>query len=217
VSTSTASGEQQLAAGEVTLAEDRRAQVLRSAATIIAERGMRGATMRAVAKHAGATTGMLTHYFSSRSDIVMQTLRFVSESMQTRARVAIEGIEPGEERLRAYLRASLPFDAEVEQAWRVWIAAYATALASPAARQMIGWRHELWWDILDEALEGLPLRNRGPADVGWPEQLNAFVMGLVIQEMTSDAVRLAPEQMEAAVVAFLLEPSKRTSARTRGA
>src|SRR5579871_5034981 len=90
----------------------RREQICRAAAKVIAEQGFAGTTMRMVAEEAGVSTGMLNHYFANRMAMLEETLIFVSTRQQEREAAAIEGLEPGEARLRALVRSVLPTDRE---------------------------------------------------------------------------------------------------------
>src|SRR5436190_7687530 len=95
----------------------RREQICRAAAKVIADQGFAGTTMRMVADEAGVSTGMLNHYFAKRMEMLEATLVFVSTRQQEREANAIEGIRPGERRLRALVRAVLPTNQESMEAW----------------------------------------------------------------------------------------------------
>src|SRR5437763_523410 len=83
----------------------RREQICRAAAKVISEQGFAGTTMRMVAEAAGVSTGMLNHYFSNRMEMLEETLVFVSQRQQAREAAAIDGLDPGEARLRALVRS----------------------------------------------------------------------------------------------------------------
>ena len=84
----------------------RREQICRAAAKVISEQGFAGTTMRMVAEEADCSTGMLNHYFANRMAMLVQTLLYVSERQQARETAAVTYIEPGEKRLRAWVRRS---------------------------------------------------------------------------------------------------------------
>lgn len=161
----------------------RREQICRAAAVVISERGFAGTTMRMVAEEAGVSTGMLNHYFSNRAEMLRETLLYVSQGMQARVASAIEGIEPGEKRLRELVRSLLPTDEPNSQSWRVWIAAYGASVREPELRETIGGRLSPWYDILDEALEGIVPHVKQPIPFSW--QLDALINGLVIQAIAT--------------------------------
>jgi TetR/AcrR family transcriptional regulator, transcriptional repressor of bet genes len=187
----------------------RREQILLSSAAVIAERGMAGMTMRAMAEHAGVSTGMLTHYFSNRADILLQTLEYVSVGTQRRQAAAIDNVPAGEERLRALLGATLPFTPESAQSWRVWIAAYGEAVHSPTIRNLIGGRHENYYAILERAVEGYDWET-GSGRERPGVQFNAYLTGIVVRHITSSEGLLTREQMEADVMNYVASQARRS-------
>jgi AcrR family transcriptional regulator len=164
----------------------RREQICRAAATVISREGFAGSTMRMVAEEAGVSTGMLNHYFANRQDLLTQALVFVSERAQGRMRESIQGIPPGRERLVALLDSALAEGQEVSETWRVWINAYGEAVRLADLRHTIESRLNSWYELIDEALEGLV-----PADddgsIPWAWRFDAILNGLAIQALTSEA------------------------------
>jgi AcrR family transcriptional regulator len=164
----------------------RREQICRAAATVISREGFAGSTMRMVAEEAGVSTGMLNHYFANRQDLLTQALVFVSERAQSRMHEAIQGIPPGRERLVALLDSALAEGQEVSETWRVWINAYGEAVRLADLRHTIESRLTSWYELIDEALEGLV-----PADddgsIPWSWRFDAILNGLAIQALTSEA------------------------------
>jgi AcrR family transcriptional regulator len=162
----------------------RREQICRAAAVVIAEQGFAGTTMRMVADEASVSTGMLNHYFANRAEMLREALLYVSQRMQAHVAQAIEGIEPGEERLRRLVQSLLPTDKDTIQSWRVWIAAYGASVREPDLRHTIGGRLSPWYDILDRALEGIVPATKQPIPFSW--QLDALINGLVIQAIATN-------------------------------
>ena len=180
----------------------RREQICRAAATVIAREGFAGTTLRKVADEAGVSTGMLNHYFSNRQDLLTQTLVFVSERTQGKAQVAMEDLPAGLPRLEGLLYSALPTDVSMNEGWRVWINAYGEAVHLPGLRSTIEDRLQLWYPILDHALEGL-VSPEAPGSLPWSWRLDAIINGLAIQALTSEAP-LAPELIRDEVIRMLL-------------
>jgi TetR/AcrR family transcriptional repressor of bet genes len=188
----------------------RREQICRAAAAVIAREGFSGSTMRMVAEEAGVSTGMLNHYFANRQDLLTQALAFVSERAQARMRRAIEGIPPGRERLVALLDSSLADDEQANEMWRVWINAYGEAVRLPALRHTIELRLISWYELIDQALEGLT-----PADahapIPWSWRLDAVLNGLAIQALTSEALLDGRQIRDEVIRTLLPEPHRAPS------
>lgn len=181
----------------------RREQICRAAAKVISEQGFAGTTMRMVAEEAGVSTGMLNHYFANRMEMLEETLLFVSQRQQARESAAIEGLEPGEDRLRALVRSVLPTDQDSTEAWRVWIAAHGASVRLSELRRVMASRNDLWFEILERGLEGIVPRT-GSEQVPYAWQLDALMNGLVIQAITTEA-DISLEDIEQVVVATALE------------
>ncbi|MEM6449545.1 MAG: TetR/AcrR family transcriptional regulator [Cyanobacteria bacterium P01_D01_bin.105] len=109
---------------ELTVAEkqaDRRAQVATAAMKLIAQQGLQGTSLRAIAHELGCTTGVLTHYFRNKDELLLFMLEVVMERLGEKMVAAAQGIE-GIDRLKVMMRAVLPTTDELSQIWRVWLA-----------------------------------------------------------------------------------------------
>jgi TetR/AcrR family transcriptional regulator, transcriptional repressor of bet genes len=191
----------------------RREQICRAAAKVISEQGFAGTTMRMVADEAGVSTGMLNHYFTNRMDMLEQTLLFVSTRQQSREAAAIEGVPPGEGRLRALIRSFLPTDQEKMEAWRVWIAAWGASVRLPELARVMASRNNLWFDIVERALEGIvPDSRRGTLPYVW--QFDATVNGLVIQAITTGE-KISFVDIERVLIGAALEHGHALSSRQK--
>jgi TetR/AcrR family transcriptional regulator, transcriptional repressor of bet genes len=187
----------------------RREQICRAAAKVISEQGFAGTTMRMVAEEAGVSTGMLNHYFANRMEMLEETLVFVSQRQQAHEAAAIEGLEPGEQRLRALVRSVLPTDQDTTEAWRVWIAAHGASVRLSELRRVMASRNDLWFDILERGLEGIvPHTGREKVPYAW--QFDALMNGLVTQAITTEA-DISFEDIEQVVVGTALEHARAVS------
>jgi TetR/AcrR family transcriptional repressor of bet genes len=164
----------------------RREQICRAAAAVIAREGFAGTTMRMVAEEAGVSTGMLNHYFANRQEILTHALVHVSERSQERYERAIQGIPAGRERLEALLDSVLADDAEALETWHVWINVSGEAIRLPALRRTVDERLSDWYALLARALEGLTPPDR-PGEIPWSWRVDAVLVGLTIQALTSEA------------------------------
>jgi AcrR family transcriptional regulator len=168
--------------------------------------------MRMVAEEAGVSTGMLNHYFANRMEMLEETLVFVSMRQQDQKFAAIDGLEPGEARLRALVRSVLPAGRETTEAWRVWIAARGATVALSELRRVMAARNDLWFDILSRALEGIvPANDDEKVPYAW--QLDALMNGLVVQAITTEA-DISLRDIEDVVVAAALDHGRASASGT---
>ncbi|MFI1798800.1 TetR/AcrR family transcriptional regulator [Streptomyces sp. NPDC020379] len=162
--------------------EARRRDVSEAVWRVLAAHGFGGLTMRAVATELGATTGLLTHYFPAKRDLVTYALDLLAERTAARPRRAAgEGLPA----VRAALLDILPLTAEATASNRIWVSSWDTALADPAlsddyARKYAQSRAKL---------RGLvaAAQRLGELPPGDPERVAAaaqsFVLGLVVQAL----------------------------------
>jgi len=105
--------------------DQRRLELARATANVIARRGVAGASLREVAAEAGWTTGTLVHYFTDKRELLAFTLETSLEQRRTtRAqRTDLDASDP----LRALLSVALPADDEGRLHWTVTVAFAAHA------------------------------------------------------------------------------------------
>lgn len=101
--------------------QERRAQVVDAAFQVIAREGLAGTSMRAVAKEAGCTIGLINHWFASRDDLIEATFdRAIEVELERAAAIASDPT--------SYIEAAtqfLPVDARRRDEAKIWIAFYA--------------------------------------------------------------------------------------------
>ncbi|MFF4533735.1 TetR/AcrR family transcriptional regulator [Streptomyces sp. NPDC001407] len=162
--------------------EARRRDVSEAVWRVLAAHGFGGLTLRAVATELGATTGLLTHYFPAKRDLLAYALDLLAERTAARPRRAAgEGLPA----VRAALLDILPLTAEATASNRIWVSSWDTALADPAlsddyARKYAQSRAKLR-DLVAAA------QRLGELPPGDPERIAAgaqsFVLGLVVQAL----------------------------------
>lgn len=111
--------------------EQRRLDLARATANVIARSGVAGASMREVAAEAGWTTGTLAHYFTNKRQLLAFTLENSLEQRRAK-RVELDTSDP----LRALLSVALPADDEGRLHWRVTVA-FAAHAASDTELQRV--------------------------------------------------------------------------------
>lgn len=101
-------------------AERRRKQLLNAAKEVIINDGLEAATLRNIAREAGVTTGMISHYFRDKSDIVVSCFETVSEDWLRTAKTTIAEAASTEQKLLALTQLCLPLSADDRKAWCIW-------------------------------------------------------------------------------------------------
>ncbi|ABW31045.1 TetR/AcrR family transcriptional regulator [Acaryochloris marina] len=101
--------------------QDRRLEVSEAAWRVIVREGLDRASMRAIAQEMNCTTGVVTHYFRNKQELILFALHQVSDRLQMMMQLAIENVS-GVDRLKAMLLSFLPLDQERQEILRVWVA-----------------------------------------------------------------------------------------------
>ncbi|WP_328450097.1 TetR/AcrR family transcriptional regulator [Amycolatopsis sp. NBC_00438] len=162
--------------------EARRRDVSEAVWRVLTAHGFGGLTMRAVATELGATTGLLTHYFSGKQDLLAHALDLLDERTATRAR---RTAGPGLAAVRALLLDVLPLTGEAVTGNRIWVSSWDTALADPALSAAYARKYGESRDRLrDLVTDAQRLGELRPGD---PERVAAgalsFTLGLVVQAL----------------------------------
>jgi len=170
--------------------DERRRELGAAVCRVVAEQGMDAATVRAVAACSGWSTGVLSHYFDDKTDLLLHALSFVAEAAGRRMRRAA-GMEP-HEALRFVVHQALPLDDARRLEWKVWLSFWGKAssdrrLAAEQAR-----RYERWRSAVEQMVARALGERRVDARVREEAAaLIAFIDGLGLQ------ASLEPERLPA--------------------
>lgn len=96
----------------------RRMEVAEIAARLIVESGLEAVTFRDIARAAGYSTSVVSHYFRNKRDLLLFVYRMVTERAVEDVKEALAG---GAD-LQACLEALLPLNDERRANWRIWFA-----------------------------------------------------------------------------------------------
>lgn len=162
--------------------EARRREVSEAVWRVLAAHGFAGLTLRAVAAELGATTGLLTHYFPAKRDLVAHALDLLEQRSAARPRrTAGTGLAA----VRAALLDILPLTGPATDRNRIWVSSWDTALSDPALSEdyagKYGRSRDKLRDLVAAAQEVGELPAGDPADIAAGAQ--SFVLGLVVQAL----------------------------------
>src|SRR5881398_3574639 len=93
---------------------------LAAAYRTIKRTGIAGATVRAVAKEAGFTTGALVHYVDSKDKLLVQASEYAARDVRVEMESA-EALPDKIEALRQVVYLALPSDEEKRGNWNFWL------------------------------------------------------------------------------------------------
>ncbi|WP_330294623.1 TetR/AcrR family transcriptional regulator [Streptomyces sp. NBC_00503] len=166
--------------------EARRREVSEAVWRVLAAHGFAGLTLRAVATELGATTGLLTHYFPAKRDLVAHALDLLEQRSAARPR---RTAGPGLSAVRAALLDILPLTGPATDRNRIWVSSWDTALSDPGLSEdyagKYGRSRDKLRDLVAAAQEVGELPAGDPADLAAGAQ--SFVLGLVVQALFDPA------------------------------
>jgi len=196
--------------------EARRAELLAATWRVIARDGIEGATVRRISREAGYSTGVLTHYFQNKEDVLRTALQ--AAFSETRTRMETGSAEArGLVALRNAALAELPLDEELRRSCEVRLGFWARATAdeSFAADQRARYfeLRRTFARLLEEAGTAGELR----ADLDFEaeaERLVALCDGVAVQALF-DGYRWTPEHQIRTIEEHLAGLSDRAPRRQR--
>jgi AcrR family transcriptional regulator len=158
----------------------KRDEILSATWRVIARDGIAKTTIRAIAREADCSHGILSHYFSDKADILGAAL--VMSHRRVRARIdGLTAEVTGLEALRLVMLEALPLDARRDLEAQIEISFWSRVVSMPDMRELQNLEFDSLWDRLHRHLEeakGLDGLRRGlDLDLA-THQLVALIDGL---------------------------------------
>lgn len=185
-------------------ADEQRNLVIDAAWSVIIDEGFGGATMRAIATRAGCTTGLVTHYFSSKEDLLLQMVRQTARVARDRIDRARAG-QTGLDALRSIVIESAAIAPEMVDEWRIWVALWDHSMTNSRLRSEWRRRSEGWKKLVREGLEDAVQIGQLAADTPVEHivaELSTLHHGLSVSSIlaaerisTSQVIRILDEQL----------------------
>jgi TetR/AcrR family transcriptional repressor of bet genes len=115
--------------------QQRRRQIVRGLAEVMAERGYAKATVQAIARAAGLTPGLVHYHFRSKQEVLIALIEGLAALVRRRLRSA--AADDPEHRLQAAIEALVGTEAGVEaQAVACWVVIGTEAVRQPEVREL---------------------------------------------------------------------------------
>lgn len=168
--------------------DERREEIAEAAWKVIEREGLARADLRKIAREVGYTTGVITHYFRDKRELMSFAFGLLVD--RSMARMSRASAEAG---LMEALAQVLPLDKERRRETTVWLAMVSASLTDPELAEELRLRYrqarEAMLPVFGIALEeGL---GEDPEDVG--DELLAVVDGITIDAL-SDPERYPPDR-----------------------
>jgi len=170
----------------------RRRDVADATLSVIAQSGLDGATLRAIAREASCTTGVLSHYFANKEDVLAFALESIFDALDddidrgARPRAGRTGLSA----LRTIARSALPIDDESRSLVSVWQSYVSKAEHNSRLAEIIRRRHGQLRDRFTALVE------RGQEDGSIRSDIAARDLGDVVNACVDGFARMAPLEAE---------------------
>jgi AcrR family transcriptional regulator len=181
----------------------RRRAVSKAVWRVLASHGFSGLTMRAIAVEMGASTGLVTHYYNNKQELVRMAVELAEENARIRDRHPYES--EGLDGLRAALLDVLPLTPEMAAMNRVWVSFWGEALSDKALGEFEVKRYERWRGMLRPHIEAAVGNGQLPSGTVVEDLVAtsaAFAHGVVVQALF-DPERFPPDRQRALVDQFI--------------
>ena len=162
---------------------ERREVFALAALRVIMRAGVGGLTVREVAKEAGFTTGALTHYFTSKDQVLIEASEYSAKMVRPRMERAGRDTS-ALIALRRIVGESLPITPAVRGYWRVWVGFWERASYNPDVARVMRARYDEWRGRLTVVIRRA--QTEGEAAAGFnpdlaAQELVALIDGIGVQ------------------------------------
>jgi AcrR family transcriptional regulator len=130
----------------------RREQVLLHAQRVIMRDGLEGTSLRRIAREGGFTTGVLTHYFADKSELISACFEFTMNTWLDRVEREIRDAPTAEESICRFVVIAIPHAPERHGEWRLWLNFVVTAAGDPDLAKLLIGTDQRWESLVTESL-----------------------------------------------------------------
>ena len=168
--------------------DERRERIAEAAWRVIEREGPEGANLRRIAREAGYTTGVVTHYFRDKREVMAFAFGLVVE--RSTSRMAGAAAEAGAEGALAQL---LPLDEERRRETTVWLVLMGASLSDPELAAELRRRYRRAREATLPVFRAALGETRGEDADDVADELLAAVDGITVDALT-DPERFPPER-----------------------
>ncbi|WP_293065483.1 MULTISPECIES: TetR/AcrR family transcriptional regulator [unclassified Moorena] len=186
--------------------QDRRLEVSEAAWRVIVREGLDRTSMRAIAQELGCTTGVVTHHFRDKQELILFALNQVTQRLQKTMQTATEHAR-GVDRLVEMLSAFLPLDTQRQDILKVWVAFLGYAIGREALMAEHQQSAAQLREVIIQELKALQSAKLIRANIEPELEANALlalVNGVSLDSLIQ-AKRLSPDQQQIVIRRYVNE------------
>ncbi|MBH8553773.1 TetR/AcrR family transcriptional regulator [Nostocaceae cyanobacterium CENA357] len=185
----------------------RRLEVTEAAWRVIIHEGLDRASMRAIAQELGSTTGVVTHYFRDKDELMLFALERVFENLFQDMEICAKG-KHGIERLEQMIFAALPFEPSGMQGWQIWLAFLGYAIGRKKLIEEHRKRYDSLRQVICQELADLQIAKLIREDINLMLEANALI---ALVDGIGTGYVINPEQFHPDQQRYLVQRHIRTS------
>lgn len=115
----------------------RRKALVDAALRVIGDHGSLTVTMSEIARQAGVSAALAHHYFGSKEQLLIETVRSLLRQLRNDAVTALKAVDTPREKLSAIIRVSFQANQFMPETIAAWLAFYAEAQRSEETRRYL--------------------------------------------------------------------------------
>jgi AcrR family transcriptional regulator len=178
----------------------RRIEVAKAAWQVIIREGLDRASMRAIAQELGSSTGVVTHYFRDKEELILFALGLVFENVAAEMKARSQG-QQGIDRLAQMMFVALPLEQIDRDDWKVWVAFLGYSIGREHLVKEHRNRYDLLRQIIAQELAELQTAQLIRADLDLTLEANALI---ALIDGIGTGVVICPEQFSATQQQYLV-------------
>jgi AcrR family transcriptional regulator len=180
--------------------DERRIEVAKAAWQVIIREGLDRTSMRAIAQELGSSTGVVTHYFRDKEELILFALGLVFENIAAEMEARAQG-QQGIDRLEQMMFVALPLEQIDRDDWKVWVAFLGYSIGREHLVKEHRKRYDLLRQIIAQELADLQITQLIRADLDLTLEANALI---ALVDGIGTGVVICPEQFSATQQQYLV-------------
>lgn len=174
--------------------DERRIEIAKAAWRVIIREGLDRTSMRAIAQELSSSTGVVTHYFRDKEELILFALERVFKNVLEDMKAPTKGLQ-GIDRLEQMICLALPLEVSDRDDWKVWMAFLGYSIGRDHLVQEHRKRYDFLQQIICQELADLQTAQLIRADLDLTLEANALI---ALVDGIATRVVICPEQFSAA-------------------
>ncbi len=187
------------------------ARIVHATGTVLATQGIDGLSLRAVAREAGCTTGLLMHWFTSKADLVQAALTHTTVAQSERVTQRLAASPPD---VVGAIAEFLPLDEQRRAESRIWLGFLALAMSTPALMRDHQQRYARFRQEIIDHLRDQGFPGAHPVEIA--DRIIVLVDGICVGA-TLDPTYWTPRRQHAVLAANIADVVAGTQHTNKGA